>query len=210
MRSITKAAEPARLTEYRSRPDSTYEGFPDKDELRACLVVEQRGLCCYCLSRIRPDTNSMKIEHWRSQAAYPADQLRYSNLLAVCRGNEGKPRREQHCDTHKGQQELDRNPADPLHAIEEIIQFGSDGRVSSTNPVLNIQIDSVLNLNLPFLVNNRKEVLSAFTKTLQKRGEIPRARWEQLLDEWSGQTGESELPPYCSVVAYFIRKHLRR
>ena len=89
MRSITKVAEPARLTEYRSKPDSTYEGFPRKDELRACLAAEQKGLCCYCLSRIRPDAASMKIEHWRSQAGYPADQLRYSTCSVFARETKG-------------------------------------------------------------------------------------------------------------------------
>jgi len=213
MRSITKANEPASLTEYRSKPDASYEGFPEKDELRACLVAEQRGLCCYCLCRIHPDTASMKIEHWRSQAMYPADQLRYSNLLAVCKGNERKPGREQHCDTRKGAQDLERNPADPLHAMDEIVRFGLDGRISSTNPVLNSQLDSVLNLNLAFLMNNRKAVLFnfiAYLETLNKRGEIPRAQWERLLAEWSGQSGIGDLPEYCSVVAYWIRKRLRR
>ena len=52
----------------------------------------------------------MKIEHWRSRKAYGEDQLRYGNLLAACRGGEGRPGREQHCDTKKGDREVRWNP----------------------------------------------------------------------------------------------------
>jgi len=55
VRAITKRQEPASLTAYRKTPDSDYGGYPVKDELRRSLVTEQRGLCCYCMSRIRPE-----------------------------------------------------------------------------------------------------------------------------------------------------------
>ncbi len=52
MRTILKGREPASLTEHRATPGADYDGYRDKDTLRAHLVAEQRGLCCYCLSRI--------------------------------------------------------------------------------------------------------------------------------------------------------------
>jgi hypothetical protein len=61
MRTIHKSHEPASLTEYRTAGGGHYEDYPDKDTLRTYLVNDQRGLCCYCLSRIRAESGTMKI-----------------------------------------------------------------------------------------------------------------------------------------------------
>ena len=110
MRDISKGDEPLSLTEHRCQPHADYDNYSDKDALRASLVSEQRGLCCYCLARIRPSVDHMKIEHWHSQSECSAEQLDYSNLLGACLGNVGKPRSKQHCDTFKGHAPLSRNP----------------------------------------------------------------------------------------------------
>ena len=36
-----------------------------KDEIRNALFREQHGLCAYCMRKIRPQGESMKIEHYR-------------------------------------------------------------------------------------------------------------------------------------------------
>ena len=115
MRAIKKKAEPQRLTELRSTPNANYGNLKldDMSELRASLAQEQRGLCCYCLNRIRPSKDTMKIEHWHSQTNFPEEQLDYGNLLGACLGGEGQPRRFQHCDTRKGDLPLSRNPDSP-------------------------------------------------------------------------------------------------
>ena len=64
MKAITKGPEPPSLTTHRLTRHGDYDNYPDKDTLRHSLSAEQRGLCCYCMGRIRPDANSMKIEHW--------------------------------------------------------------------------------------------------------------------------------------------------
>jgi hypothetical protein len=70
MRTILKGTEPASLTRHRATPGSDYENYRDKDILRVHLVREQRGLCSYCLSRIRAGAGQMKIEHWHCQENY--------------------------------------------------------------------------------------------------------------------------------------------
>jgi uncharacterized protein (TIGR02646 family) len=155
MRTIVKGSEPASLAEYRSTPGANYDDYSDKDTLRSRLVNEQRGLCRYCLSRIRAELNATKIEHWHSQARYGAEQLDYSNLLGACKGNEGRLGRDQHCDTFKGDRDLSRNPANQMHRVTELTRFGGDGKVSSDDPIFERELSDVLNLNLPFLVNNR-------------------------------------------------------
>jgi uncharacterized protein (TIGR02646 family) len=152
MRAIVKQTEPNSLAQYRATADADYGGYRDKDTLRQHLVREQRGLCCYCLSRIRADRDSMKIEHWHSQSnpLYKHEQLDYSNLLGACKGNE-RPvgsdilERDLHCDASKGSNDLSKNPANPMHQIESSIRFDSSGRISSEDAAFAAELDQVLN-----------------------------------------------------------------
>jgi uncharacterized protein (TIGR02646 family) len=210
MRAIVKRHEPASLTEHRASAGADYENYRNKDELRACLVREQRGICCYCLSRIRSEYEATKIEHWHCQTRYPAEQLDYSNLLGACMGNEGKFRKDQHCDTRKGDRDLSRSPANPMHHVEDVIRFIGDGTIFSTDPVFDGEINDVLNLNLPFLRNNRKKALAAFQEVLGKHGQVSRNVLERWLSEWNGESGSGELQPFCQVVVYYLRKKLSR
>lgn len=211
MRTIRKSHEPASLTEHRAGRGGNYEDYPDKDTLRAYLVNEQRGLCCYCLSRIGNEPGKMKVEHWHSQADYAVEQLDYSNLLGACMGNEGRRGRDQHCDSRKGNRTISRNPANPLHRVDEVLRFGSDGRISSDDLVFNREINDVLNLNLAFLMNNRKATFTAFTEALPKLGGLSRTQLERWLRDWNGDTDSAaELRPFCQVVVYWLRKRLSR
>ena len=86
----------------------------DKTELRENLLKEQGYICAYCMKRIR-DEKDTKIEHYRARNM--DNELEYTNLLAVCYGNQittasvtktGKKRFT--CDTMKGNQVLNINP----------------------------------------------------------------------------------------------------
>ena len=206
--SSLKRREPSSLEQHRAAPHSDYDNYPDKGTLRESLLKEQRGLCCYCLSRIR--ATDMKIEHWHSRSRYFDEQLDYGNLLASCLGNEGQPERHQHCDTRKGNSDLSRNPANPLHVVESVIRFEPDGRVASEDQTFNDEINRVLNLNEPFLINNRKATLDAFKITLLKRGNLPRITLQKWLYQWTGESRAGELAPYCQVIVYWLRKRLAR
>ena len=210
MRNIKKGAEPASLARHRLAQPSDFDNYPDKATLRQSLVREQRGLCCYCLARIKPEPNAMKIEHWHSQDAHTGERLDYRNFLASCPGNEGQPRDLQHCDTRKGNDDLSRNPADPLHDIESIIHFYTDGTIYATDPVFDREINAVLNLNIAFLKDNRKSALDAFKITLTKRGKMGRSTLQRLLRKWDGEADGDVLYPYCQVIVYWLRKRLAR
>jgi uncharacterized protein (TIGR02646 family) len=210
MRAIAKANEPASLAQHRCTDHSDYENYADKDVLRVALVTEQRGLCCYCLSRIRPEAAAMKIEHWHCQNSYPAEQLVYANLLGACLGNEGQSRKRQHCDTLKGNLELSRNPANPLHHVEMFIHYEGDGRIISHDPNFDVELNAVLNLNAKFLQNNRKATLDAFKTTINKRGGLSRTTLERWLQDWNGESHAGELQPFCQVIVYWLRKRLAR
>jgi uncharacterized protein (TIGR02646 family) len=131
MRNIPKKTEPISLTQHRCGTCSDYDNYVEKDDLRSSLVDEQRGLCCYCLQRIRPDSERMKIEHWQSQDLYPERQLDYSNLLGACRGGKGQKPDKQHCDTRKGNLDLKFNPANTRHDVESKIHFLGNGTIEA-------------------------------------------------------------------------------
>jgi len=210
MRAISKGREPASLAEHRCTPGADYDSYRDKEGLRTCLVTEQRGLCCYCLSRIRAKRGGMKIEHWHSRANHPSEQLDYGNLLASCTGNEGDQPRNQHCDTRKGDRDLSRNPGNPLHRIEDFVQFGSDGRIRSNDPSLDAEINGVLNLNLSRLVRNRRAALDALLEQMPKLRPWAPVTLEKHLRIWNGESNAGELEPFCQAVVFWLRKKLAR
>lgn len=197
---------------YRRIADAHYDGYQDKQDVRDQLVSEQRGLCCYCQSRIRSDSNAMKIEHWQSQSddKYPERQLDYSNMLGACLGGqkygEKSPRAMHHCDTAKGDSDLCFSVCDPARPIERQIHFLGDGEISSENAAIDDAINTVLNLNLPRLVSNRKAVLDAFQQRLQDGRRVDPAR---ELPKWDG-TQAGELPEFAQVVVYWLRKRQAR
>lgn len=202
---IMKGAEPNSLTQHRAQAHSDYNNYAHKDALRAALVGEQRGLCCYCTGRIRAGSTEMKIEHWQSQVTYPQQQLIYGNLLGACLGGEGKSPAEQHCDTRKANQDLNWNPANPAHAIESRLRYLADGTVKSTDDVFNTQLNDILGLNLNYLKNSRKAVLDSVLKWWRS---TPNARQkvQQQIDHRVNNTAEHQ--PFSPVAVWFLRQKL--
>ena len=211
MRTIHKNAEPPTLAQHRCAPHANYDNLTavSKDDLRRSLASEQRGLCCYCMSRIRPTADQMKIAHWHAQSTHPAEQLDYGNLLGACLGNPGQPSRMQHCDASQGNRDVSRNPANPAHQVESLIHYLSDGRIQSDNRCFNSELNDVLNLNAAFLTGNRKAVLDGFAKSI-RNGPLQRSTLERWIRNWNGDNDAGELRPYCQVVVYWHRKRLDR
>jgi uncharacterized protein (TIGR02646 family) len=211
VRQIVKRPEPPSLTAHRLTSHSDYENYAAKDELRAALAAEQGALCCYCMGRIRADGGFMKIEHWRSRANHSDDQLRYQNLLGGCKGGEGQPLDLQHCDTRKGNADLQWNPADPTHQIETRITYALDGTIRAVDPMFNSQLNCVLNLNLPQIRNNRKGVLTALLdwwkgEKNRLKGPVPKARIAREIQQRTNAA--DNLSPYCQVAVWWLRQKL--
>lgn len=212
MRNLVKGREPASLVEHRRKEFATYENYEHKDMLRECLVAEQRGICCYCMGPIAPTREFMKIEHWRPQedTNYKDLQLVYSNLLGVCLGGDGQRNTDHHCDTAKGKLLLSRNPADPVHNVQDLVHFDATGRITSPNAIFNEELNSVLNLNAAHLKNARLTHLRAFQKALAKRGQLTRQQLTKIVEEWAGISHANDLRPYCGVVVFWAQKKLSR
>ena len=214
MRIIIKGNEPPSLTAHRKTPYSDYDNYSDKEALRSALSTEQRGLCCYCMGRIRSKPirskpAKMKIEHWQCQAQFPEKQLNYRNLLGACLGGEGQPKKRQHCDTRKANQDLRWNPAEPNHHVATRLSYERDGTISSDDPEFNCQLNEVLNLNLPLIKNNRKGVINGIVDGLKKTD--PRIRYKQLQgmkEELALQAGD--LSPYAQVRVWWLDELLAK
>jgi uncharacterized protein (TIGR02646 family) len=206
MRTIQKGPAPATLTQHRQQQHADYDNYADKDGLRQALVAEQRGVCCYCQSRIRATPDGMKIEHWQCRSNFPALQLEYRNLLGACLGGEGRPREHQHCDTSKGDQPLCFSVCDAGHPIERHIRFLGDGRIQAEDGAVNAALSEVLNLNWGRLVANRRATLEAFRQRLQSGQKLDPAR---ELPKWDGSQA-GDLPEFAQVIVYWLNKRLGR
>ena len=211
MREIIKINEPASLTQYRQRPEVVYDGpgfTPVKNDIRNHLLREQGFLCAYCMGRIRFE--NMKVEHWLPQRHYPNGQLDYRNMLAVCKGNEGQPRKDQHCDTRKGADRINYHPAFREHRIEDRIRYFANGKIGSTETEFQQQMNTILNLNCYRLSQNRKAIIDAIRESLNKRrGRRTPDQIERYIQKWREAT-EGEFRPYSGTAIYWLKKRMRR
>lgn len=210
MRQIIKGREPRSLTEHRAAAHATYDNYADKGSLREALLRDQGWLCCYCMGRI--DADRMKIEHWAAQETHPERQIDYQNLLGACPGNEGAPRGQQHCDTHKGSRALTIHPADTQRSCETLIVYRSDGSIDADLPEIRRDLDETLNLNVRRLKENRKAVLEALKEGMLRkhRGEWSRAALEREIRRWRDRDEGGAYRPYGQVVVFWLEKRLAR
>lgn len=213
MRAIQKKTEPQSLAQHRASSTgeyvADYDGYKGMDDLRKSLVDEQGGICCYCMQRIQPTAERMKVEHWHCQSRYEAEQLNYGNLLGACLGGDGQPGRLQHCDTKKGDNDLSRNPANPAHRIESFVRFLGDGTIVSPDSDFDAEMNQVLNLNRDRLRENRKSVLDTFIRSLANRtGKFTKTELQKMIADWNGNAGGARRE-YCHVVVYYLTKKLR-
>ncbi len=215
MRTIAKGVPPASLTAHRKAQHTDYGNLSAgaKDELRNALAREQRGLCCYCMSRIYPKPKAMKIEHWRSQARSPNEQLSYENLLGACPGEEGGRASAQHCDTRKGDKTLKWNPANAAHRVEHRSGFDPDGTIRADDTEFHRQLDEVLGLNVAKLRYNRRAVLRGIEDWWERIRDVrDRSRRDRLVLRQRSRyvDGDSDLPEYCQVVVHWLDKKFAR
>jgi uncharacterized protein (TIGR02646 family) len=206
VRPIEKGAPPPEIVSYRN--DTTpFDEFRHKDSVRRALTEEQGFLCCYCLRRINPDADSMKIEHWAPQAIERERWYDWSNLLGACPGGTAGAARHQTCDTHKGSTPITVNPTLAEHVAR--VRFRGDGTVYSEDPLFEQDLNRTLNLNDVTLVAARRARVAAVHVELRKHeGSWSRALLERQLDKWRPRRMTGRLPEFCEVVAQELERRL--
>lgn len=209
---ISKGTEPRSLTEYRNQPNSTYEDYREKDDVRRQLLEEQGHICAYCMRRISID--KMKIEHWKAQNAEDGTgkehMLEYRNMLGVCLGNQGNIYSKQTCDSHRGNAELFVDPRNESHIQK--IQYSADGKICSSDLRIRNDLSSLLNLNEQMLIDGRKRAIQMLQNYLMKKN--PKGTWNvSLLRNAQKQFAEKKdgmYPQYVGAVLYFIERYLKK
>ncbi|MFN0201866.1 MAG: hypothetical protein ACKVTZ_10110 [Bacteroidia bacterium] len=172
------------------------------DELRKQLLKEQKYVCCYCGQAIKKIQNNqgsplMKTEHFAPKKGENAQahlQLEYSNLFAVCLGNQNSAG-EKHCDSKKGDLPLVyiKNPAtSSFLTVFEYRVLPNQKKVTvhakkgiAYQSEIEQEINKVLNLNEQSLAQRR---FSYWKREIEDalRGKWTKPRLEALIAEFEG------------------------
>lgn len=133
-----------------------FEQMP-KDEIRTALYQEQHGLCAYCMKRINPSSEGMKIEHYQALSNEKDLALDYQNYFGVCYGGEKDGNEKPRilcCDAARKDKDLKINPWDKrqMEAIAyqrngEIFVSKDKGLDTELTERMQKDIDDVLVLN---------------------------------------------------------------
>lgn len=220
MIEIKKGREPENLLRYRQQVGASYEQMDKevKDELLDRLLAEQGHICAYCMRRI-PETRTLPIgvspatiEHWIPQNPENGKDigqgLDYRNMFAVCSGNRGcGDKNGLTCDAHRGNAPIKVNPCD--ENTLRGITYTSDGRIRSSDQIIDEDLNSRLNLNCEriSLPENRKQVIQALIDDVTKRcgtGDISLYCRRKLK---SIQAIDDPKIPYVGVIIWWLKKH---
>lgn len=185
MIEIKKGREPDKLLHYRQQEGASYEQMDKdvKEELLEKLLKEQGHICAYCMKKI-PESRRLPrgvppvtIEHWLPRNPDSKTDigqgLDYKNMLAVCSGNRGCGSRENMtCDARRSNASLKVNPCDA--STLRGITYTSKGKIQSSDPVIDMDINERLNLNSEnsSLPENRKQALQALIDDISKNIEV--------------------------------------
>ena len=194
--------------------DADWESLPaaGRDEVREALLRDQGQLCAYCERRIPAKGEPMKVEHWEAQSTGKGS-MRWQNLLGVCRGGEGLPRSEQHCDTFRGNAALFIHPVEGLGpSPREHLAYTAEGEVRVTQGsarAVAVECDiQALHMNVAKLRRARREVYDELKRRLD------RVDWsaKALRDEHKAARVEPgrRASEHCEVVRYHVARWARQ
>ena len=213
---IIKKPEPTALLQAKKRGLKDYNDMetPVKDAVKDQLFLEQKGLCSYCMRRLERET--MQIEHYIPQHGPDGSEntllsVDYHNMLGVCPGGKGQAARghaDMTCDQHRGNTLLTVDPLN-LHSIKKI-RYRSDGTIFSNDPIINSDLNDVLNLNCKAakLPMNRKAVLDQFFIKLKSKypnKSISKRNWEKMLEHYQNS---DPLIPFVGIIIEFIYRKI--
>lgn len=199
-----------------------------KEEIRKCLLKEQRYLCAYCMRRIGNDGLHTTIEHLKPLSKDKEKALEYSNMLGVCDGGRRRivpdgNRRILCCDAYKGNEtEMTLNPMNRQQM--ELIKYRKNGEIYTDpeNSKLEEDINSILRLNGVLnengdliadtstqLLKGRRDAYDqcrAFFARLDHTGKCNSNMIKKRIDEIENR---EKLPEYAGVTLFFLKKKYR-
>ena len=219
MRSITKAAEPRELIQWKADNAATpqnlvYGGgaFPAA-AVRQALLEEQQHLCAYTLRRLKTNGGDTRaachIEHLLPQSRrVPGEDIDYRNMVACYPPSQSTLA----CD-FGAHAKADFDPSrggfvSPLSPAADA-HFAFDERGSAAGTTADgRQTINILKLNHPTLVNDRAASIKGY---LQPRGKKLTAQAARRLAQLVMQPDAQHcLPAYCTAVAQAALLHAER
>lgn len=171
MKWIRKGEEPTSFREWKASGNDDWAPTwvdlrdPQKSALRARLIDDQGGLCCYCCARIENDRRSCHLEHLQPRSRASDLELDFGNLLVSC-GSSLRPAPERHCGEAKADwfdAEHFVSPLDPTS--EGRFAFTPAGEIRSRDESARITIER-LNLQCRGLVARREAAISGWLSDL--------------------------------------------
>lgn len=217
---IKKQREPKELTLFKKTQNCSFSDFSGNEKIAVykSLIKEQYGLCAYCMCRIFFDNEihrNIQIEHFIPQSDNDLGSIKsldYKNMLGVCDGgisfkriNKDSGNENLSCDVYKGNKLLSLNPSIKDDFEKMKIYYSSNGRIHSKNEQFNIELDSVLNLNTPRLINERKIVKQKVIQYLNTHNKLSAAKKLELIAKLKTPVDEL-LTPFYDVAVYFIER----
>ena len=101
----------------------------DKSVFREQLYREQKGLCAYCMKRVRNDGSSV-IEHYLPVDENRESALDYENMMLCCDGGRSRTDGNHHilcCDASKGHQTITISPYNESQMSK--IRYNKNGKI---------------------------------------------------------------------------------
>ena len=215
---IRKLREPKELSLYKKTPGSSFSNLRGNDKVSVykALIKEQYGLCAYCMCRIFYEDEvkrKIQIEHFVPQSDSELGTMKsldYKNMLGVCDGgisfnriNKDSGNQNLSYDVYKGDKSLSLNPSIKNDFEKMKIYYSSNGRIHSKNEQFNIELNSVLNLNTPRLISERKIVKQKVIHYLNKNIKLSEAKKLELITQLK-TPNDGLLSPFYDVAVKFI------
>lgn len=170
MKKIEKMESPRSFEKFIKTKGTNYkelsknENISIREELRERLLAEQGHICCYCGREIEKEHSI--IEHFKPRDSFPKLQLDYQNLLLSCDGGQNARSKNKsdppYCDSAKGNKEINISPLQKDCETRFVCDESGEIMAAVSSDEDANETITVLNLNNPVLVNQRKAAIATF------------------------------------------------
>lgn len=166
MRLINKGNEPEELAIFNRNNAKRIVKWDDecvpanlKPAIRKSLVIEQQGLCSYCMREIGEDC---QIEHFIARSKNQSHCWDYNNMLGVDNSRTLPLKYKNLCENGRGDKAISINPLNPLHM--QGIYYLKDGTIK--HDVYQNDLNDVLKLNEPVFKAARKAKIDGIDRAI--------------------------------------------
>ena len=207
MIQITKQASPQPFEDWKKvnrneKFDKLNANPHVKSILKNALINEQKGLCCYCCTRIKTDNSH--IEHIKPKGNKNYSNLRfsYNNLLASCEGFEIN---NETCGHNKGEwydKKLFISPLDNDYESHFTYTFNGKIQGKINNDAKATEAIYRLNLNSYELENARVAIIDSILKDKSLVDCVENIEAE--IRHYSMQDANGRLEPFYNIIIFTL------